>query len=98
MIALVAGVLLGSAFATPLVPLLRVTDMAAGRAAAGIAVIAVAVYAHEFWLRLDEADDVPFKAITATLTQVLVAIWPLYAVALIVAALGTLVPPRRRDQ
>lgn len=89
MIALVVGILLGAALATPLIPLLRVSDMPAGRAAAGIAVIAVAVFAIQFWLRLRDADHWPFGDVLGLATQVTLNVWPVYAVAALVAVLGT---------
>lgn len=90
MIALVVGILLGAALATPLIPLLRVADVPAGRAAAGIAVIAVAVFAIQFWLTVDEREELPFKGAAGLITQVTLNVWPVYAVAALVAVLGTL--------
>jgi len=90
MLALIVGVLLGAALATPLVPLLRVTDVTVGRAAAGIGVIAVAVFAVQFWAVMDGREGFPLKGVSALAAQVVVSVWPIYAVAALVAVLGTL--------
>jgi len=97
MIALVVGVLLGAALATPLIPLLRVTELPVGRAAAGIAVIGAAVFAIQFWLIVDEADDLPFKGIANAAAQVALNVWPIYGVAALVAVIGLLAGARHSD-
>ena len=90
MIALVVGILLGAALATPLIPLLRVTDFAIGRAAAGIAVIGAAVFAIRFWVEMDEREGIPLKGMAELISQLVLVVWPIYAIAALVAVLGTL--------
>jgi hypothetical protein len=94
MIALIIGLLLGALVAVPLIPLLRVTDVAVGRAAAGVAMIAVVAFAFRFWVTFRDVEGAAAADLAGALAQVLTGVWPVYAVALVIAALGTFVRAR----
>jgi hypothetical protein len=94
MLSFLAGLIIGAALVTPVLPLLRVTDPAFGRAAVGIAMIGVALFAIQFWVHSDTFDADSFKGFALMATETAVRTGPAFLVSAVIAAVG--VTHRRR--
>lgn len=88
MLWLLFGLACGVALSLPLIPLLRVTEPVLGRAAAGIALIGVALFAIRFWTVAGEADEVPGRELAMLFYDTTLNVGPAFVVAAVIAALG----------
>ena len=94
MVWLLVGVAVGCVLALPMLPLLPVTEPAFARAAAGIAMIGVVLFAIRFWTLLDGAEEHPVRGVALFAYETAGDVGAAFAVAVLVAALG--VTSRRR--
>jgi hypothetical protein len=94
MLSFLTGAILGAILVTPVLPLLRVADPVFGRAAAGVAMIGVALFAIQFWLRLDAFDDVSLRAFALVASETALRTGPAFVVSAAIAAVGVMA--RRR--
>ncbi len=95
MIWFVTGLVIGALLSVPVIPLLRATDPVFGRAAAGLTLVAVLMFAIRLYLELVDHDDVPFENVVAAAFNALLAVKGVFGFAVAVAVAGVFV--WRRD-